>query len=232
MPQDSGLFGDAERKLRQGFVRKVLGIVSMQLLLTLVVGSWIVTSQPLQRHLTSSVPALVAIYASPFVVLLVLACSSSARHTYPLNLLLLAVFTVAESFAVGLASSQYDTAAVLGAIAITATLTLSLAAYALVTKSDLTTLGTGLFAVLTAVMVGSFLNIFLQVQLLDIIMSGVGAVLFSMYIVYDVQLLAGGQHTSAISPDEYILGALNIYLDILNLFLMILRLLGYFNDSN
>jgi protein lifeguard len=229
-PHDADMLDFAERRLRQGFVRKVLGIVSVQLLLTLLVGAWIVSNQSVQRQLTS-VPALVGIYAAPFIVLLVLVCSSSARHTYPLNLLLLAAFTVAESFAVGLVSSQYDTVVVLGAIGITASLTLSLTMYALVSKSDITMLGSALYAVLTAVVLASLANIFFQVKLLDVIISAVAAVLFCVYIVYDVQLLASGSHSSALSPDEYILGALNLYLDIINLFLYILRLLQYLNDQ-
>lgn len=50
-----------------------------------------------------------------------------------------------------------------------------------------------------------------------------------MYIAYDVQCLLGGEHKYAVSPDEYVLGAIAIYLDIINLFMHILRLL---NEAN
>lgn len=48
-----------------------------------------------------------------------------------------------------------------------------------------------------------------------------GSVIFSLYIVYDTWMI-----TKALSYDEYILGAINLYLDFVNLFLMILRLLA------
>jgi FtsH-binding integral membrane protein len=57
-----------------------------------------------------------------------------------------------------------------------------------------------------------------------------GALLFSAFIVYDVQLLAGsvGDRQAAVqlSPDEYVVAALQIYLDVVQLFLHLLRLVS------
>ena len=53
-----------------------------------------------------------------------------------------------------------------------------------------------------------------------------GALLFSMYIVYDTQLMMGGKHKLSVSPEEYVFAALNLYLDIINLFLYILTIIG------
>ena len=46
------------------------------------------------------------------------------------------------------------------------------------------------------------------------------------YIVFDTQLMMGGQHKYSISPEEYIFAALNLYLDIINLFLYLLMIIG------
>lgn len=54
-----------------------------------------------------------------------------------------------------------------------------------------------------------------------------GALLFSVYLVYDTQLLIGGEHHKySISPEDYVFAALTLYLDIIQLFLMILQILG------
>lgn len=53
-----------------------------------------------------------------------------------------------------------------------------------------------------------------------------GALIFSMYIVYDTQMMMGGSHKYSISPEEYVFAALNLYLDIINLFLYILMIIG------
>ena len=49
-----------------------------------------------------------------------------------------------------------------------------------------------------------------------------GALIFSCYLVYDTQLMMGGGHAYSLSPEEYVFAALNIYLDIVNIFLCIL----------
>ena len=56
--------------------------------------------------------------------------------------------------------------------------------------------------------------------------GSIGALIFSLYIVYDTQLMMGGKHKYALSPEEYIFAALNIYLDVINLFLYILMIVG------
>jgi len=53
-----------------------------------------------------------------------------------------------------------------------------------------------------------------------------GAMLFCVYIIADTQLIMGGKHKMSVSPEEYILAALNLYLDIINLFLFLLRIIG------
>merc|ERR1719343_1370915 len=54
----------------------------------------------------------------------------------------------------------------------------------------------------------------------------VGVLLFTFYIVYDTQLIIGGSHKVQFSIDDYCFAALNLYLDVINLFQQILRLLG------
>ena len=46
------------------------------------------------------------------------------------------------------------------------------------------------------------------------------------YLVYDTQIMMGGGKMYAISPEEYIFAALNLYLDIINMFLYILQLVS------
>jgi FtsH-binding integral membrane protein len=51
--------------------------------------------------------------------------------------------------------------------------------------------------------------------------------IFSMYLVYDTQIIVGGEHKSyQFDMDDYVLAALVIYLDIINLFILLLQLLN------
>ena len=56
--------------------------------------------------------------------------------------------------------------------------------------------------------------------------AAAGALIFMVYIVYDTQLMMGGKHKYAIDPEEYVFAALNLYLDIVNLFIYILSIVG------
>jgi len=71
-----------------------------------------------------------------------------------------------------------------------------------------------------------FMNSFLKFRTVRIVYGAAGALLFSFYIIYDTQIMMGGKHKYAISPEEYIFAALNLYLDVINLFLYILMIFG------
>merc|ERR1712008_628597 len=57
--------------------------------------------------------------------------------------------------------------------------------------------------------------------------AGVAAILFSFYIVYDTQLIMGGKHSKGqFGVDDYVFAALNLYLDVINLFIELLQIFG------
>jgi len=117
------------------------------------------------------------------------------------------------------------TSAVLIAAGITTCIVLALTAYALQTKYDFTTHGGVLVGLLVALLVCGLIKVFLpHSKTLEIVYAGGGALLFSAYLVWDVQRLMYGKE-SQIGVDDYVLAAISIYLDILNIFLNVLRIL-------
>ena len=71
------------------------------------------------------------------------------------------------------------------------------------------------------------MSIFIHNQIYNLIYSCLGALIFSFYIVYDTQLIIGGKHTKYKYDDEdYVIAALSLYLDIINLFIYILEILN------
>jgi FtsH-binding integral membrane protein len=65
-----------------------------------------------------------------------------------------------------------------------------------------------------------------DVEMLHLVYCGIGVLIFSIYLIYDTQMMMGGNHKYSISPEEYIFAAIAIYLDIINIFLYILRIVG------
>merc|ERR1719206_1183238 len=152
------------------------------------------------------------------VSLISLACCPGVRRKTPHNFVFLGLFTVAEGFLLGAVTSTYDANEVLMAVGVCAAITLALTVFAFQTKVDFTAMGGVLIAVLMV--------FFPQSRTLRLVYASIGAIIFSLYIIYDTQLMVGGSHKYSLSPEEYVFAALNLYLDIINLFMYILQIIG------
>ncbi len=117
------------------------------------------------------------------------------------------------------------------AVGICSVLCFALTVFAFQTKIDFTAMGGILLAAVIVLFIfGIILLFFDDVKPLRVVYACFGAFLFSVYLVYDTQLMIGGSHKYSISPEEYVFAALNIYLDIINIFLYILTILGETRD--
>ena len=108
----------------------------------------------------------------------------------------------------------------------------AMAVYGFVTKKDLSSWGSFLFMGLIGIIIASVVNIFLGSSMMSWMISGIGVLVFTGLTAYDVQkitrigaqgIMDGGE--SAIRKGA-IMGALALYLDFINLFLMLLRFMG------
>src|SRR5882672_635577 len=116
------------------------------------------------------------------------------RDRSPLNLALLYGFATFEGMALGLILEAYVAnglgGAVFNAAATTGAVTLAAGAYGYTTKRDLSGLGGILFVGLIGVVVASLVGIFIQLPLLYIVISAVSAVLFTGFLVFDLNRVA------------------------------------------
>lgn len=100
--------------------------------------------------------------------------------------------------------------------------------YGWTTKRDLTSMGSILFMALIGIIIASVVNIFLKSTMLYWITTYVGVFIFIGLVVYDTQKLKqlAGMADSESRSKLAIIGALSLYLDFINLFLMLLRIFG------
>ena len=114
------------------------------------------------------------------------------RKSYPANLLLLSGFTAFEAYTVAVITSFYDSQIVLQAVVITGALFFALTLWACQTKYDFTSWYSGLYAVLWMVVIFGFVSMFFpHGGMVELIYSGVCALLFSAYIVSSCFCLEG-----------------------------------------
>jgi len=96
---------------------------------------------------------------------------------------------------------------------------LTLAGIATTTKKDFSFMGKFLMIGIILLIVASLANIFFQIPALSLALAGVGVLIFSGFILYDVSRIVNGGETN------YIMATLGLYLDIYNLFTSLLQLL-------
>jgi modulator of FtsH protease len=111
-------------------------------------------------------------------------------------------------------------ATVADAAGLTALAFLSLSAYVHATRKDFSALGGMLFVGLIVLLVASLVGLFIPSQAYQMAIAGVSALIFCGYILYDTSEIIHGGETN------YIIAAMRLYLDIINLFLDLLRLLS------
>jgi FtsH-binding integral membrane protein len=214
----------SDRKIRHGFIKKVFGIVMCQLIVSLGIISLFIYV-PAVRQFVVVHPYLVWIALIVyFVIAIVLTCCETVRKKCPWNYIILGLFTLNVGFVLGALSARYSAEEIFIAVAACITICLALILFAMQTKYDFTVFGGLLFSVLIIFIIFGLVQFFFPGKVMNMIYSAVGALLFSFYLVYDVQLMLGGNHKYAISPEEYILAALCIYMDIINIFIHMLSL--------
>jgi len=226
-PQYSGVEGIAEGEVRSGFIRKVYSILSVQLVITAVIALPIQRLGPYWVAMHRQYMQM-ACFASLGAVIGVSCCCADLARKVPYNYMFLLLVTACEGVIVGFVSAMYTTESVVMALVMTSGIFICLTIYAFTTKTDFTGMGGYLMCVLCGLALTSFVCMFFPYSpMMQKLMGGIGAILFSFYIVYDTQLIVGGKHKKhQFGVDDYVFAALNIYLDIINLFLYLLELFG------
>jgi FtsH-binding integral membrane protein len=144
------------------------------------------------------------------------------RKSYPTNLIFLGAFTALEAYTVSVITSFYDSKIVLEALIFTLGIFIALTIFACQTKYDFTNWMPYLFGALwVAILFGFMAAFFPTNSKFELVYGIVTALIFSGYILVDTQLVMRHYHV-----EEEIAAAISLYLDIINLFLSILRILN------
>ncbi len=125
----------------------------------------------------------------------------------------------------------YEIGNIANAFIVTAGTFLAMSVYGFVTKRDLTGMGSFLMMGLFGIIIAMIVNIFLQSPVMDFVISGVGVLIFTGFTAYDTQRIKEFGSSAPLEDGTavrrgVILGALTLYLDFINLFLMMLRLMS------
>ncbi|KAJ8267278.1 hypothetical protein COCON_G00124500 [Conger conger] len=217
--------GFEDKTIRQAFIRKVFMVLTVQLLVTFSFVAVFTFVDDAKRFVRMNPWTYYVSYAIFFVALIVLSCCGEFRRKHPWNLVALSILTLSLSYMVGMIASFYDTDSVIMAVGITAVVCFTVVLFSLQSKYDFTSCRGVLFVCLIVLLLFSILCIFIRHRILHIVYASLGALLFTCFLAVDTQLLLGNKKLS-LSPEEYVFAALNLYTDIINIFLYILAIVG------
>jgi len=218
-----------DRQIRHQFIRRVYLILIGQLFVTFGVCA-IMTLNETVRYVVLYTPVVgLALWGSFGISIVLLFCLSSFKRSYPTNMILLLLFTIAMSYSVGVTTALYAEMgaadSILEAMFITLTVFVLLTLYTLQSKHDFSFMRAGLGMSLWILILWGFFAAIFGVQT-GFLYSLIGSIVFSGFIIYDTYMLAE-KH----DPRDYVMAAIELYLDIINLFLLILQSLSSNNNG-
>lgn len=211
---------------------RIYNYMGCGLAMTGVVAYIISTSEALMRALFTSPVMSLLIIAAPVIVALFLSFRINKIEASTAQGLFWAYAGL-----MGLSMSSlfivYTGASIASTFFITSSMFLAMSIYGYATDSDLSKMGSILIMGVVGLIVASLVNMFLHNSMLHFITSVLGVIIFTGLTAYDTQAMKSLYYESdsaEIASKKAVIGALTLYLDFVNLFINILRLIGVRRD--
>ena len=234
MPQSQAYAQSSSLSAVNVYMRKVYQWMCAGLALTSVVAYGVAGSPEVQQIIFGNSLTMILLIVAQFGLVIALSAAvhkMSAGTATGLFMLYSALTgaTLSSIFVV------YPVGNIANAFLVTTGTFLAMSVYGTVTKRDLTAMGSFLFMGLIGIVIAMLVNIFLQSAMMDFVISAIGVLVFTGLTAYDTQKLRAFGEAAPLGDGTAvqrgaILGALTLYLDFINLFLMLLRLFGNSRD--
>ena len=213
--------------VRKGFIIKTYGILIFQLIITgiFICFSFVPKINDAIKHFVGG--PFFMIFTALFLcvtifVCIMFSCFTQVARRVPINYILLFSFTLSMSFYCLIFCAFFEPLHVIAAVILTLFATIGLTVYAMRTTTDFTFLGGLLFCFSFVIFITFIFYFWIKITALWLML---GVMCYSLYLIYDTQLIMGNVGISY-GIDDYCLAALNLYIDIIYLFIKILEIIG------
>ncbi|KAH8738875.1 N-methyl-D-aspartate receptor-associated protein [Cryptosporidium ryanae] len=219
---------DFETKVRHGFIRRVYGLLSINLAITFGIvlffsfynaaSIWLFENYWIS--ILSSILSLIIIIITSF-------CPGIAKNHY-YGFIILNVLSLLFGITVSALAICVEKVSVLISCGITVLIFIFLTFFALQVKYDFTGWGPYLLIGVLILFIYGIVLIFVpRSNIAYTVFGGIGVSVFSFYIIYDTQKIVGGKHRKfQFGTDDYIFATISLYLDIIYVFTYILTIFG------
>ncbi len=217
--------------MAQGFMSKVYGWMCLGLATTASVMFYLAPEMnpSIIKTIHTNFLFLIGLFVVQFGILMYM-MSNYARLSYTTMGVLFVAFCALQGITLAPILYVYTTSSVFYVFAIAAAMFASMAVYGTVTNADLSSMGNILFMGLVGLIIANLINMFMQNAAFDMVIASFGVGIFAMLTAYDVQNLKKYSHMVLASPEDSgkfaLMGAISLYMNLINIFLYLLRLFG------
>ncbi|MBG0777565.1 MAG: Bax inhibitor-1/YccA family protein [Desulfovibrionaceae bacterium] len=220
----------ARAEVMSAFMRGVYYWMTIGLGLTAVAAFFAATSPAVQQVIFANQGVFFGLIIAELVLVVAVSAAINRISASTATGLFLA-YSALNGLTLSVILLAYTGQSVFTAFVVCAGMFGAMSVYGMTTKKDLTSWGSFLFMGLIGIVIASIVNIFLANSMMDFVISCLGVVIFTGLTAYDTQKLKVMGETAptddgAAVRKVQILGALTLYLDFINLFLMLVRLMG------
>lgn len=214
----------------QTFMAQVYGWMTVGLLLTAFVALYVASSEALLSMIFSSKIVFFGLIIAQLGLVFVLS-GMVHKMSGAMATSLFMLYSVLTGVTISSVLLLYTASSIASTFFICAAMFGALSIYGYTTKRSLTGMGSFLFMGLIGIIIASIVNIFMQSSMMSMVISYAGVLIFAGLTAYDTQKLKDmGNELNQEDKENMrrysIMGALTLYLDFINLFLMLLRILG------
>jgi len=228
MQQSHALVGSNEELAARALLQKVYAWMAAGLAVTAVT-AWVVASSPALWGLFLGTPLLYVCLGVELVMVFAFSAVVQ-RVSLPVALLFFLAYALVNGLTLSVIFLVYTGGSIAGTFLATAGTFGAMSAFGYLTKMDLSRFGSYLLMALFGVLIGSIVNLFFASEILYWAVTYIGIFVFIGLTAYDTQKIKDLAFAEGMSEEDRHRGALHgaliLYLDFINLFLLLLRLFG------
>jgi len=222
-----------EESIRIGFIRKVYGIIALQLIITFFCCILTFFKSVSEFMINNNYLIFICLIIQ-ITLIIIMGCSGlcSSKNLFkifPYNYIFLILFTLSMGYIVATLCAVVDKTIVLSAIAMTLGITAALTLYAIKTENKFNLMHAFLFTFITMISELLLFFFFFNYQFYVTFELFVGLIIYCAYLIFDTQMIID-KFGNGYEIDDYIIAALNVYLDIIQIFIRILIILSKFKE--
>ena len=203
---------------------RVYGYMGLAVLVSMAVSMFVGTNQDLVQFFFTGIMHWVVMFA-PLIAVFLLVPFMNSDPPKEMAVLALAGFAALMGLSFAVIFAVYTAMSIFNAFMGAGVLFGVMSFYGYFTKKDLSGLGQILFVGLIAIIIASLINIFIGSTVMQMVISAIAILIFLGLTAYDTQQIRE-MVTYDSSPAVEVMGALQLYLDFINLFLNLLQLFG------